>query len=93
MYSPLKNREGIKETRPIKLWQRLLRLLLETEKKIGQWGRFPSNNPRINCETHFGSSPLMVFKVASSQRQRTINWSSLKPTAIQSPFPLSSNST
>ena len=36
MYSPLKNREEIKETRPIKLWQRLLRLLLETEKKIGQ---------------------------------------------------------
>ena len=69
MYSSLKNREGIKETRPIKLWQRLLRLLLET-----------------------GSSPLMVSKVASSQRQRTINWSSLKPTAIQSPFPLSSNS-
>ena len=81
MYSPLKNREGIKETRPIKLWQRLLRLLLE---EIGQWGRFPSNNPRIHCETHFGSSPLMVSKVASSQRQRTINWSSLKPTAIPS---------
>ena len=36
MYSPLKNREGIKETRPSKLWQRLLRLLLETGKKIGQ---------------------------------------------------------
>ena len=67
MYSPLKNREGIKETRPIKLWQRLLRLLLATGKKNWPMRALPPVTiPESIRETHFGSSPLIISKVASS---------------------------
>ena len=66
MYSPLKNREGIKETRPSKLWQTLLRLLLATGKKLANEGASPVTIPESIRETHFGSRALMISKVASS---------------------------
>ena len=55
---------------------RLLGLILGTEKN---WPiadrRVPSNNPRINCGKHFGSSPFLVSKVANGVAiQMTVLW-------------------
>ena len=52
-------------------------LLLGTGKKnwpIADW-RVPSNNPRNNCVTQFGSSSLVVSKVVNGQTGRfTFKW-------------------
>ena len=61
MYCPLKNREGIKETRPIKLWQRLLRLLLETEKKLANEGASPVTIPE-SIAKHI-SAPVRLWSL------------------------------
>ena len=61
MYSPLKNREGIKETRPSKLWQRLLRLLLETGKKLANEGASPVTIPE-SIAKHI-SAPVRLWSL------------------------------
>ena len=37
-------------------------------------GRVPSNNPRNNCGTHFGSSSLVVSNVVNGQTSRFMGW-------------------
>ena len=50
-------------------------LLLGTGKNwtIADWC-VPSNNPRNNCGTHFGSSSLVVSKVVNGQTGRFTGW-------------------
>ena len=64
MYSPLKNREGIKETRPSKLWQRLLRLLLATgkNKKFANEGASPVTIPKSMAKQISAPVPLSSLK-------------------------------
>ena len=40
---------------------------------IADW-RVPSNNPRNNCGTHFGSRSLVVSKVVNGQTGRFTDW-------------------
>ena len=40
---------------------------------IADW-RVPSNNPKINCGTHFGSRSLVFSKVVNGQTGRFTDW-------------------
>ena len=55
--------------------QRLLGLSLGTRKKIGR--HIPSNVPRNNCGTHFGSSSLLDSKVAKGKVDPSLDLVSL----------------
>ena len=55
--------EKEKETGLRKLLQKRLGLFLGTGNKIN-W-RFPANDPRSNCGTHFGSSSRLVLRVVN----------------------------
>ena len=64
-----------KKTWPTWLSQRLKGLLPGKGKNwpIADW-RVPSNNPRNNCGTHFGSRSLVVSKVVNGQTGRFTDW-------------------